>query len=560
MHYKFIVVILISSLSLYAQNTDSLFNVYTHFHSQTGAKSGNQVKSISPDTKCGFSISNTIRENYNLFTADQQKILSNILERPGRQKSIVSPAGLFRIHYDTTGSHKPAYFPGMPDEELVQMSVDSLAAAFDYSYDYEVNFLGYGSPLVGDGLGGDNLYDIYITDMGYYGETTTDAGSSGSYIKIDNDFIGSGFYTTGIDAAKVTAAHEFHHAVQLANYGFYGTETEFYELTSTAMEEFVYDYVNDYYSWLNSYFSKPYNTFKEFSGYDLPIFYLYLHQKYANDGDDFKGHAIIKRAWDLFGSVHKSVDAISSALFEFGTSLKNEWNEFGIWCYFTGNRIKAGEYFEEAANYPLIRPFSTYQFVPPVKQYSFNTEPISNNYIFFEITKNSILDTLVSIITNADIENGKASPFTNTEIFYTLTTQDQPGAQKIVNEYKSLIEAPMNDLFKEGNIFSNEVVAGGDINHEVLDYAFPQPFRYSNNSSIYIPTEPNTLGFAYFNIFTIGMDLIYAGKADIIKGDKIVIQWNALDNNGSKLPSGVYLYVTKSDDKITKGKLIIYND
>ena len=33
-----------------------------------------------------------------------------MLERPVRETSIVSPAGLFRIHYDLTGTHKPNYF------------------------------------------------------------------------------------------------------------------------------------------------------------------------------------------------------------------------------------------------------------------------------------------------------------------------------------------------------------------------------------------------------------------------------------------------------------------
>jgi len=53
-----------------------------------------------------------------------------------------------------------------------------------------------------------------------YGQTTSEnnVGLSRwtSYIEIDNDFIG--FYTIGINAARVTAAHEFHHAIQMGNY------------------------------------------------------------------------------------------------------------------------------------------------------------------------------------------------------------------------------------------------------------------------------------------------------------------------------------------------------
>ena len=46
----------------------------------------------------------------------------------------------------------------------------------------------------------------------------------------------------------------------------------------------------------------------------------------------------------------------------------------------------------------------------------------------------------------------------------------------------------------------------------------------------------------------------------IIAAEKIVVQWDALNSDGDKLPTGVYIYVTDSDDSIAKGKLVIYND
>lgn len=555
--------LILSNLLLKAQNTDSLFNAYIQHYGNVKDKTANTIQSTKPDNKCGFGITNTIMQHFNEFTPDQQAILSTMLDRPvERETSIVSPSGLFRIHYDLTGIHRPNYFsiPGMTDAEITQMSVDSLAAAFDKSYDFEVNYLGYETPIFGDNnLGGDNLYDVYISNYSDYGVTTTDGDSPGSYITIENDFVGN-FYTTGMAAAKATAAHEFHHAIQLAHYGFYSTEREFYELTSTAMEEFVYDEVNDYYGYMNSYFSRTYDTFKNFSGYDLAAFYLFLHQKYAQQGDDFKGHKIIKNAWEIFGITGSDVEAISSSLFENGTSLKNTWNEFGLWCYFTNNRTKPGYYFEEAENYPLVRPFASYEFIPPTKEFSFNTEPFSNNYIFFEINSENFRDTLISIITNADSENGKAYPYISSEISYKLTILEEPGTYKIVNEYQSLLTADMKDLFAEGNIFNNEIVAGGDLNREVVDFAFPQPFRYSEHKSVYFPVEPNPLGVAYLNIYSTSMDLVYDSKLEIIAGDKVILNWNGLDNGGNKLSTGIYLFITKSEDKVKKGKIVIYND
>ena len=54
---------------------------------------------------------------------------------------------------------------------------------------------------------------------------------------IDNDF--TSYFSSGINGARVTVAHEFHHSIQGGNYIFRPEDTFFYEITSTAMEEFV---------------------------------------------------------------------------------------------------------------------------------------------------------------------------------------------------------------------------------------------------------------------------------------------------------------------------------
>jgi len=76
---------------------------------------------------------------------------------------------------------------------------------------------------------------------------------------------------------------------------------------------------------------------------------------------------------------------------------------------------------------------------------------------------------------------------------------------------------------------------------------------------IYIPASPDQTGYTDVNIYTSSMKLVYSGHKQVIPftGHK-VIQWNGLDNNNSRLASGVYIYVTKSGDNVTKGKLVIF--
>ena len=93
--------------------------------------------------------------------------MKKILSRPATDTSIVSPKGYFRIHFYKSGSEVPNY------------NVDSLAIAADSSYDFEINFMGFPPPPSDNGIGGDNLHDVYIINLGNeYGETDFDGETS----------------------------------------------------------------------------------------------------------------------------------------------------------------------------------------------------------------------------------------------------------------------------------------------------------------------------------------------------------------------------------------------
>jgi hypothetical protein len=569
--YNFITLLFLSlSLPgyLYPQNLDSLFNAYVESYSRrTWIKHHPNIQSAHHREKCGFGINALITGHFNSFTNDQQNTLKKLMRRLDTlHTSMVSPSGFFRIHYDTVGYNAPGYFtePGLNNREIVKMSIDSLAAALDSAYNFEINILGYKPPPADNGEGGDDLYDVYLAYLGPndYGVTKFATGFASSYIEIHNSF--SGFFSPGIDGAKVTAAHEFFHAIQIAQFGWKGdSQKYFYELCSTAMEEFVFDSINEYYRDLADYFRKPHYSLVGDSkrGYEDAIFLIYLHERFVKDESNWsKGYQIIKDAWRIFSQNGIAIEALAESLFNNGTSLRYEMNNFGIWCYFTSGRTKPGMYFDEAEFYPLITPFTSYVFDSPRKEYSIGTNPVSNNYLVFILTDQGFRDSLVTIITNADVAGAVSSGPGNTELRYTLTTGNEPGSQKIVNNYYSILDAPTDDLFLEANIFNDGVVSNYNFVRETLDYSFPQPFRYSEHSHLFIPVRPNTLEIADLNIYTSGMNLIYSARKEIIAGEKIVVKWDGLDTYGNKLPTGIYFYTVKSKDEFTKGKLVIYND
>jgi len=545
--YLLIVIAALSTIS--AQNLDSLFNEYIRVRSpELGPSIGVEV-SGSEGEKCGFGLSASVRTNFDNFNPEQQNILIKLFERPVKDTSFISPREIFRIHYDLSGDAEPQY------------DVNLFAEALDSSYNYEVNILGYPHHPSDNGAGGDELYDVYIESLGsgLYGFTEPEKHLGGgtwiSYMVVNSSY--RTHYSKGINAARVTAAHEYHHAIQIGNYIYRYSDRYYHELTSTSMEEFVFDSVNDYYGYLDSYFMNPHYSFPRNNGYNIAIWNIYLRERFESEAPGL-GFDIIKRSWELMKN-NRAIVAIAKAVQDHGYSFKSEFNNFSLWTYFTSYRWKEDRYFSEGSNYPLIRPIKKLSFIPPKTTWSINSESVSNNLFVFADSSQGFNDTLVSIISNSDIESATSSPPGKLSLTYELFSSESEGAVKINDYYYSKITSDNNDYLFESNIFNNEP-AGQTKPREEIEFVYPQPFKYSENINMYIPVKPDPSGQADLNIYTVSMDLVYSGIKNIIATDKIVVQWNGKDENNNLLPTGVYLFITKAGDNVKKGKLVIYNE
>lgn len=532
---KFLFAIFLCTVTATAQNLDSLFYVFENAHSFS--KQVTLVTEEKPTViKCGVNLIYTLKENFDKLSSRQQELISSVMQRPTTQTSIVTPSGYFRVHYDTTGMHRAAY------------NIAEFAKAIDSVYSFEIDFLGYPPPPSDGTQGGDDKYDIYIQDIGsIYGWTDfVSTSNSTSFIVVDNDF--DVHYTKGIDGAKVTLAHEFHHAIQVGNYKYRSEDSYYYEMLSTSMEEFVFDTINDYYDYIGSYYNNPqapfYGTYG--GGYDLAIWNIFLQSKY--------GYDIIKRGLENVVTV-QALESIVLSISEYGGSFKEDLAEFGIWNYFTGSRAKDDKYFKEAKFYPKLKPLMSINFKPTSETVTVNSNPSSNNYLLFVDVSWGLPDSLIAIITNSDYLS-KA----RTEFNYSLYSFNAGGSSEINDLYYSKITSINNQIFSESVIFNNELATEGRTERLEIDYAYPQPFNYNKHSYLFIPAAADLSGRASLNVYTIGMNLVFSGEKNIFASDKIVVRWDGKSLTGEKLPTGVYIYVTKSGNTVKKGKLVIYND
>lgn len=303
-----------------------------------------------------------IRLHWEQLSLETQQAFLEAFTRWSTEYTYDSPGSFFKLHYDTTGTNRvPADdddFSGVPD------FVEKCAAYCDTAYEVHMTH-GFLEPPSDGGLGGDSAFDIYFQDMGYYGYAQPEGPGPEpwndyySYIVLNSDFLG---FPPNDDpegdqygAAKVTAAHEFHHCVQFAydlNEGIW-----FMELDATCWEDIVFDHSNDNYNYLSSFFNYPEKSLMENSShaYSCFIWGLYLARRFDT--------SLLVAIWE--GARYDDVFSTLSdtLLARYGWTQDSAFAEFASWNYCTSSRDD-GLHHEEASTYPLVTAGRTHHSYP----------------------------------------------------------------------------------------------------------------------------------------------------------------------------------------------------
>ena len=304
--------------------------------------------------KCGTDIVLEVKKRWSELTNDQQALAAGFFARPATDTHYVSPGGFFKIHYDSSGFHGVS----MADDDANSIPdfIDLAAKSFDSSWNYYHNTLGFLLPPSDGAFGGDSLYDVYIRFVGAYGITFAESpgpepwNDYTSYILVHNNFE-TGFPPnddpdgTAAGALKVTCAHEYFHAAQLA----YDRDDDLwmYESGATWEEEEIFPLVNDNHQFLPFYYDEPDTFLTTSTGnfmYGGLVWPQFLTEKF--------GTAIMRDVWEAARFVD-GVDALDSALALYGSVTSKEYSDFVTWNFFSGNRFRPG-YFSTGAEYPGI--------------------------------------------------------------------------------------------------------------------------------------------------------------------------------------------------------------
>jgi hypothetical protein len=531
-------------------NTDALIEEAMRVFGQNGTPSD------SLPVKCAFGIVHAIRSHVPAGDA-RIRSLSAYLSRPtSLPLSIVSPRGLFRIHYTISGrdavSTEDMDGSGIPDY------VEAAASIMDSVYHVEIEVMGFQPPPADPADGPEwDVYLLYIS--GNYGSTEEDALLSEnpsrytSYLDLDNSYARTN--TKGLNGLRVTAAHEFFHMIQLG-YGVWETTGDLddrfiMEASATWMEDQVFDWINDYYFYLSKYFKQarlPFN-YVDYSSreYGLCLWFHFLDQRLGtNDG--------CRIMWTKMQTM-RAMDALRELLIEHHRSFENEMAIFYGWNCMTGSRADTVHFYPEGAHYPEVTPTVQSDFnwditvsdslIPSAAAY-YLIRPQGGTPFF-----------LVPVNVNL---NG--SPYgygrftlavmhgTNHELY-----TDLGGG----NEARIIAELPAswrcNAALYDPAIALVSISGSTDDSmgktNATLPPAYPNPF-VPGSQLVRIPFFPGQDGSARVQIFSASGYRIWELDMDCKAGAFAWFVWDGKDEHGSFVSSGIYPYVIIQDQTILR--------
>lgn len=246
-----------------------------------------------------YSMVQMAKEWDDLSAAAKSEILDLQAKGFGELKNTFETAH-FVLHYATIGNSAVPAYDG--NGNGVSDFIDVAAQSWEAIWLRQVNELGYPAPKGTPA----QKFHVYYKQLPYYGYcmptnvellavSPVPYGTASAYIVVENDFYGfprndedrTGAEVIRSGALKVTQAHEFMHALQF-NINVYGSGW-LMESHATWAEDAVYDGINDWHWYINSFLRTP----------DFPIFnrYLYGAAFFQNWLSETRGVDIQRQIW-----------------------------------------------------------------------------------------------------------------------------------------------------------------------------------------------------------------------------------------------------------------------
>jgi len=502
--------------------------------------------------------------------------------------SYLSPSGYFLLHYTHAGVDSVSTADIDPPNSIPDY-IEKAAAIMDSIREGYTN-LGWRDP-VDDGNG---VYDIYFEDLenlpwgAWFGYTepveptaTTAPFTSASFIGLENNYPPSVYNGhLPLESLRVTAVHEYHHAIQLSyNLALIDSEIDHYiwfaELSATYHEDIFYDNINDYYNYLDSFLGYPQLSLTEIRTnhmYGAALWAIYL--------DEVLGPESNRYIWNLMSDFGlKPLEAHRVFLAFNKMTLLESYREMTIWQLHTGSRAPAGEFFPEGANYPLVAIESldsgtTNVSLPTLASRYYTNQPSgSPGGVALRLYPSSSAEWGAGIA--GEYSSGPVSGLVTSALDSSSSFRGTSVELYDWSDYGAVLQwAFTGDNVDSLGLSATKValIETAESNHLTMRAFADNPLElHQNYPNPFRPLEHDVTYFAFYlkeqtsvdlEIRSLNGALLWSQSLDNqpagtrFSGDS-GIGWDGRDRSGRLVPAGVYLIIARTDEMMRARKMSV---
>ena len=532
----------------------------------------------------GFSSSITVKESYDRLMNSSKTVHAtphiNNLIRNGfdnlndNEKSNLSYIGLKEQNMRLTTldpfldqTHETEHFKfyftldGLDAVESIEY-VTNMGLIFEQVWSFHIDTMGFDIPP----LNANGLYEIRIENLPsfYFGYAVAlgNGPTCESYIKMRNSYSSSQFNgQSEEDNIKVTAVHEFFHAIQF-NYNCYAVVQSLWFLEATAVwsEDELYDDINDLYRYMPNWFASPDKSISESSNhmYGSFIFFQYIDEHLG-------GHETIRAFWESsrdLANPNQDVtqDAINDVLEPFDSSFEDAYIRMRIANRILSDDVNALPYtYQEAPSYEMaISPWGTSS--GPQEQLVLhqigNTTTISNQTLELYESQYYKIDTESPISIEIDSYEGQVH---------------LSSIVKYVNKNQWSVRSgnKINIDPKIGIDWISLVISAIGPDMTTWDWSLTLYDGYSEDFTSFAPYPNPSFGSPIsIDLQVIAEQKVKTGIFDVL-GEEIwsstnvfntpsmsTLTWNGINKNGRKVSNGIYFIQIEGQNQKSKHKVI----
>lgn len=460
-------------------------------------------------------------------------------ERPVLDETIISPSGSFMIHFNN-------YYDGI--EEFAY----NVGIAADSSKTVIIDKMNFRSVVPDQ----DNIYDIYIEQLpnGSYGWNCPDGDLGQSWVEIDDNYIGTNYSTTGLDAMRISVAHEYFHAVQRSYVPSPGQNSFFYELSSIWIEDIIFPEINDYIFFSQNgddYFTDPEKNMNTYNGYGLGLYGHYMNFIF----DD----KIMQNIWEKFSIINtgNEVDFIFNAIdsvlidqdYGYNSSFVETWIDFNTRNLFNGrfDNMQNSIYYYEDQKY--FGPIETnINVIDTIETLNFNIDNRSvsiKSFIPYDVSYFNLYNN-----PNYNDIIGLGAHISNIDNIYAINNNFQSDILSLNDNFHIVYISNNENKEFESNIVSTVL----NLNNSSDIFIYPNPIYNGNNITFRFNSgiQINNIELKLYNI---NGQLINVKKIGSLDYTFENFNYKTVQLFNNSMQSGIYFISFNLDGKIINKKI-----